>query len=98
MTNKRELSEADICTQYILPALVRAGWDISKQVREQVYFTDGRIYVQGNKTKRGTGKKADYILYHKPNIPIAIIEAKKNIFSLGKGMQQALEYAAILDL
>jgi len=98
MTNKRELSEADICTQYILPALVRAGWDISKQVREQVYFTDGRIYVQGNKTKRGRGKKADYILYHKPNIPIAIIEAKKNIFSLGKGMQQALEYAAILDL
>ena len=98
MTNKRELSEADICTQYILPALVRAGWDISKQVREQVYFTDGRIYVQGNRTKRGTGKKADYILYHKPNIPIAIIEAKKNIFSLGHGMQQALEYAAILDL
>ena len=98
MTNKRELSEADICTQYILPALVRAGWDISKQVREQVYFTDGRIYVQGNKTKRGTGKKADYILYHKPNIPIAIIEAKKNIFSLGKGMQQALDYADILDL
>ena len=98
MTNKRELSEADICTQYILPALVRAGWDISKQVREQVYFTDGRIYVQGNRTKRGTGKKADYILYHKPNIPIAIIEAKKNIFSLGKGMQQALDYAAILDL
>jgi len=98
MTNKRELSEADICTQYILPALVRAGWDISKQVREQVYFTDGRIYVQGNKTKRGTGKKADYILYHKPNIPLAIIEAKKNIFSLGHGMQQALDYAAILDL
>ena len=98
MTNKRELSEADICTQYILPALVLAGWDISKQVREQVYFTDGRIYVQGNRTKRGTGKKADYILYHKPNIPIAIIEAKKNIFSLGKGMQQALDYAAILDL
>ena len=98
MTNKRELSEADICTQYILPALVRAGWDISKQVREQVYFTDGRIYVQGNKTKRGRGKKADYILYYKPNIPIAIIEAKKNIFSLGHGMQQALEYAAILDL
>lgn len=98
MTNKRELSETDICTQYILPALVRAGWDISKQVREQVYFTDGRIYVQGNKTKRGTGKKADYILYHKPNIPSAIIEAKKNIFPLGHGMQQALDYAAILDL
>ncbi|MEG4578605.1 DEAD/DEAH box helicase family protein [Microcoleus sp. MON1_C5] len=98
MTNKRELSEADICTQYILPALVRAGWDISKQVREQVYFTDGRIYVQGNITKRGRGKKADYILYYKSNIPIAIIEAKKNIYPVGQGMQQALDYADILDL
>ncbi|MEG3902398.1 DEAD/DEAH box helicase family protein [Microcoleus sp. B4-C5] len=98
MTNKRELSEQDICTQYILPALVRAGWDISKQVREQVYFTDGRIYVKGNLTQRGKGKKADYILYYKPNIPIAVIEAKKNIYPLGAGMQQALNYADILDL
>lgn len=98
MTNKRELSEQDICTQYILPALVRAGWDISKQVREQVYFTDGRIYVKGNRTQRGKAKKADYILYYKPNIPIAVIEAKKNIYPLGAGMQQALDYADILDL
>ncbi|WP_353121082.1 EcoAI/FtnUII family type I restriction enzme subunit R [Planktothrix agardhii] len=98
MTNKRELSEQDICTQYILPALVRAGWDISKQVREQVYFTDGRIYVKGNLTKRGEAKKADYILYYKPNIPIAVIEAKKNIYPLGAGIQQALNYADILDL
>lgn len=98
MTNKRELSEQDICTQYILPALVRAGWDISKQVREQVYFTDGRIYVKGNRTQRGKAKKADYILYYKPNIPIAVIEAKKNIYPLGAGMQQALNYANILDL
>ncbi|MEG3985974.1 DEAD/DEAH box helicase family protein [Microcoleus sp. S28C3] len=98
MTNKRELSEQDICTQYILPALVRAGWDISKQVREQVYFTDGRIYVKGNLTQRGKAKKADYILYYKPNIPIAVIEAKKNIYPLGAGMQQALNYADILDL
>jgi type I restriction enzyme R subunit len=98
MTNKRELSEQDICTQYILPALVLAGWDISKQVREQVYFTDGRIYVKGNQTQRGKGKKADYILYYKPNIPIAVIEAKKNIYPLGAGMQQALNYADILDL
>ncbi|MEG3891253.1 DEAD/DEAH box helicase family protein [Microcoleus sp. Z1_A1] len=98
MTNKRELSEQDICTQYILPALVLAGWDISKQVREQVYFTDGRIYVKGNLTQRGKAKKADYILYYKPNIPIAVIEAKKNIYPLGAGMQQALNYADILDL
>jgi type I restriction enzyme, R subunit len=52
----------DICTKYILPALVRSGWDITKQVREQVYFTDGWIYVQGNQTRRGKAKKADYIL------------------------------------
>jgi type I restriction enzyme R subunit len=62
MTDKRELSEQDICTKYILPALLRSGWDITKQVREQVYFTDGRIYVQGNQTRRGKAKKADYIL------------------------------------
>ena len=98
MSDKRELSEQDICTQYILPALVKAGWDIRKQVREQVYFTDGRIYVQGDKTQRGKAKKADYVLYYKPNIPIAIIEAKKNTFSVGQGMQQALDYAEILDL
>ncbi|MEH2378835.1 MAG: DEAD/DEAH box helicase family protein [Nostoc sp.] len=98
MTDKRELSEQDICTQYILPALLKSGWDVSKQVREQVYFTDGRIYVKGNQTQRGKGKKADYILYYKPNIPIAVIEAKKNIYPVGHGMQQALNYADILDL
>lgn len=98
MTDKRDLSEQDICTQYILPALVRAGWDVRKQVREQVYFTDGRIYVKGNLTHRGKGKKADYILYYKPNIAIAVIEAKKNSFSIGHGIQQALDYAEILDL
>ena len=98
MTDKRELSEQDICTKYILPALVRSGWDITKQIREQVYFTDGRIYVKGNQARRGKAKKADYILYYKPNIPIAVIEAKKNIYPLGAGMQQALNYAEILDL
>jgi len=98
MTDKQALSEQDICTQYILPALVSAGWDIRRQVREQVYFTDGRIYVKGNLTHRGKGKKADYILYYKPNIAIAVIEAKKNIYPVGEGMQQALDYADILDL
>lgn len=98
MTDKHELSEQDICTQYILPALIEAGWDIRRQVREQVYFTDGRIYVKGEQTQRGKAKKADYVLYYKPNIAIAIIEAKKNTFSVGAGMQQALDYADILDL
>jgi type I restriction enzyme R subunit len=69
-----------------------------KTSREQVYFTDGRIYVKGNLTHRGKGKKADYILYYKPNIAIAVIEAKNNSFSVGHGIQQALDYAEVLDL
>ena len=98
MTNKKELSERDICTQFILPALVKAGWDVSKQIREEVYFTDGRIFVKGNKTVRGERKRADFILYLKPNIPVAVIEAKDNNHSVGAGLQQALGYAKILDI
>jgi hypothetical protein len=74
--NKKDLSERDIIVQFIMPAIKKAGWNIEKQVREEVYFTDGRIYVKGNKTARGERKFADIILYHKTNIPIAIIEAK----------------------
>ena len=97
--NKKNLSEQDIRTKFITPAIVEiAGWDRMKQMREEVFFTKGRIWVKGNLTKRGKAKKADYILYYKPNIPIAIVEAKDNNHSLGAGMQQALEYAAILDV
>jgi len=74
MTNKKELSERDICTQFILPALNKSGWNVEKQIREEVFFTDGRIFVKGNKTARGKRKRADFILYLKPNIPIAVIE------------------------
>ena len=98
MTNKKELSERDICTQFIIPALKKAGWNIEKQVREEVYFTDGRIFVKGNKTARGKRKFADFILYHKPNIPIAVIEAKDNNHTVEAGIQQALDYADILDV
>ena len=98
MTSKKDLTERDIITKYIIPALDKAGWDKQKQIREEVYFTEGRIYVKGNKTKRGKGKKADIILYYKPNIPIAVIEAKDNTHSVGSGMQQALRYAEILDI
>ena len=98
MASKKDLSERDIITQFILPAIRKAGWNIGKQVREEVYFTDGRIYVKGNKTKRGERKFADIILYYKPNIPIAIIEAKDNKQSIGAGMQQGLAYAEILDI
>jgi type I restriction enzyme, R subunit len=98
MTNKKDLSERDICTKYITPALAEAGWDMQKQVREEVSFTDGRIYVKGNLSMRGKRKRADYILYYKPNIPIAIIEAKDNTYSVRAGIQQGLNYATILDI
>lgn len=98
MTSKKELSERDICTKYIQPALEKSGWDKLTQIREEVSFTDGRIYVKGNLTSRGKGKRADYILYYKPNIPIAIIEAKDNKSSVKAGIQQALDYARILDI
>lgn len=96
--DKKRLSERDICTKFITPALGRAGWDILKQVREEVFFTDGRIIVQGSLHTRGTRKRADYILYFKKDNPIAIIEAKDNKHGVGAGMQQALEYAEILQL
>ncbi|MBZ0295114.1 MAG: DEAD/DEAH box helicase family protein [Anaerolineae bacterium] len=98
MSHKKDLSERDICTQFILPAFVKAGWDVEKQIREEVFFTDGRIFVKGNKTTRGKRKRADFILYLKPNIPIAVIEAKDNNHSVGAGLQQALSYAEILDV
>ena len=98
MQSKKDLSEQDICRIYITPAIKSAKWDLVTQVREQVTFTDGKIYVRGNKHKRGKQKRADYILYYKPNIPIAIIEAKDNNHSVRAGMQQALGYAEILDI
>ena len=98
MTSKKDLTERDIITKFILPEIEKAGWDISKQVREEVYFTAGRIHVRGSRTVRGKAKKADIILYYKPNIPVAVIEAKDNNHSVGAGMQQCLEYANILDI
>lgn len=98
MTDKKSLTERDICTKYITPAITGAGWDNATQIREEVYFTAGRIYVKGRLTARGKASKADYILYYKPNIPIAIIEAKDNNHSVGQGMQQALDYATKLDI
>ncbi len=98
MTSKKDLSERDICSKYINPALEKAGWNMLTQIREEVSFTDGRIYVKGNLTSRGKRKRADYILYYKPNIPIAIIEAKDNKHSVKAGIQQGLAYAEILDI
>src|SRR5437588_5863350 len=96
--DKRVLTERDICTKFILPVVRRAGWDEMLQVREEVYFTNGRIIVRGNLVTRGKAKKADFVLYYKPNIPIALIEAKDNNHSVGHGIQQGLDYAATLDI
>ncbi len=96
--NKKDLTERDICTKFITPAVAQAGWDLLSQVREEVAFTKGRIIVRGKLVTRGKAKRADYILYYKPNIPIALIEAKDNHHAVGDGMQQGLEYAAALDI
>ena len=96
--NKKNLSERDICTKFITPALRTAGWDEITQIREEVGFTKGRIIVRGKLVSRGKAKRADYILYYKPNIPIAVIEAKDNKHAIGNGMQQALDYAETLQV
>jgi type I restriction enzyme, R subunit len=99
--NKKELTEADIRSKFITPALVGPGgtkWNLMTQLLEERYFTKGRVIVRGKTVTRGEAKKADYILCYKPNIPIAVIEAKDNNHSVGAGMQQALDYAEVLDV
>lgn len=95
--NENNLSEEDIKMKYITPAIEKAGWDIKKQVRAEYTLTDGRVIVRGNVATRGKKKRADYVLFYKSNIPIAIIEAKGGKHSIGAGMQQALEYGEMLD-
>jgi type I restriction enzyme R subunit len=97
MIDKKKLSERDICTKFITPAIHNAGWNLQTQVLEEVSFTDGKIYVRGKLTARGERKRADYLLYYQDN-PIAIIEAKDNKHSVRAGIQQALNYARILDI
>jgi len=96
--DKKKLSERDICSKFTTPAIVDAGWDLHTQIREEVSFTKGRIIVRGKLHTRGEQKRADYILYHKPNIPIAVIEAKDNTHGVSAGMQQALGYAEVLGV
>lgn len=99
--DKKKLTESDIRTKFITPAIVGANgekWDVMTQIREEYYFTRGRVIVRGKTVKRGEAKKADYLLYYKPDIPIAVVEAKDNTHGVGDGMQQALEYAEMLDL
>ncbi len=101
--DKHSLSERDICTKFITPAIMQAGWQ-QDQFREEVKLTAGRVMVRGklaarikDPNARGGPKRADFVLYARPNVPIAVIEAKSAQFSVGHGMQQALAYAEMLD-
>lgn len=96
--DKKALTERDICTKFITPAVTGAGWDSQGQIREEVTFTKGRIIVRGRMHTRGETCRADYVLSHQPNLPLAVIEAKDNSHSIGAGMQQALRYAEMLDV
>ena len=96
--NKKELSERDIVSKYIMPAIAKAGWNMESQVFEEVPFTAGRIFVKGKIAVRGQKKRADIVLYYKPNMPIAVVEAKDNNHYVSDGIQQALSYAETLDV
>lgn len=96
--NKAKLSETDIITKFILPAVKSAGWDDMTQIRQEVKLRDGKVIVRGNMAARRKVKSADIVLYYKPNIPLAVIEAKANKHEVGKGMQQALGYAELLGV
>ena len=98
LLKKSQMTEEDIKLQFITPAIEAAGWDRQKQIRMEYSFTDGRVIVRGNITARGKRKRTDYLLYYKPNLPLAIVEAKDNHHSIGAGMQQGIEYAQCLDV
>jgi type I restriction enzyme, R subunit len=92
-------NEADTCRRYVVPKLQAAGWeDVPHRLNEQVTFTDGRIVVTGRQGRRRPGKRADYILRFRPDFPIAVVEAKPTYATPGDGLQQAKDYAEILDL
>ena len=98
MLNKKELTEEDIKLKYITPALQNAEWDIKNQIRCEYYYTAGKINVRENVAQRGKGKKVDYLLSYKSNLPLAIVEAKDNKVPVSHGIQQGMDYAYDLDI
>ncbi len=98
LVNKKALSETDIISKYIIPAIKQAGWDDMTQIRQEVKLRDGKVVVRGMVAARKKVKSADIVLYHKPSMPLAVIEAKANKHEIGKGMQQGLDYAKLLDV
>ena len=97
MVDKKTLTEEDIKRLFITKAVTKAGW-VDDQIKMEYYFTDGRVIFEGNTHDRQARKRADYVLFDRNNYPIAIIEAKDNKKPVGGGMQQAKEYAEILDI
>ena len=98
--NKKNLSESDICDKYIRPAMENAGWDGMAQIYREYPLRAGRVVVRGKKAKRdaSTVLRADYALFYKTNIPLAVVEAKDNGHAMGAGMPQAINYAQLLDV
>lgn len=96
--NKKQMTEEDIKLNYITPTLIGKGWKDKITMETAVKFTDGKINLRGNLVSREAAKKADYVLYINKNNPIAIVEAKDNNHSISYGMQQAKEYAKMLDV
>lgn len=97
MVNKKTLTEEDIKLQFITPAINKAGWE-NHLIKMEYSFTDGRVIFDGDIHDRQAKKRADYILFDRSNYPLAIVEAKDNNKPVGGGMQQAIEYAVILDI
>jgi len=89
--------EQDTCREYVLPRLRAAGWS-DDQIQEQFPITDGRIIAVGKKHRRGEALRADYVLEYRPGVPVAVVEAKREYARPGKGLQQARDYAKLLDL
>ena len=98
--DKTKLSESDICDKYIRPAMEQAGWNGLDQIFREYPLRAGRVVVRGNKAYRdkSTVLRADYALFYKANIPLAVVEAKDNQHAVGAGMGQALNYAQLLDV
>ena len=93
------LSEEDIKLRYITPAITSKDWSLTDiSMEAQVKLTDGKINLRGNLVARGKAKYADYMLYYNRATPIAIVEAKDANHSVSHGMQQAKEYAEMMDI
>jgi len=95
---KQQMSEEDIKANFITPALVNKGWKNGSDILYEKSFTDGRVQVNGEKSKREKAKFTDYLLFYTLNNPIAVVEAKDNAHSVGHGLQQAMGYGQILDV